>query len=778
MAPVVTTAKRTELVALQGVQDRVLWIAMSIIHHANRVRDTPSGVKVGGHQASSSSMVSIMTALWFAHLRGPDRVSVKPHASPVLHAIEYLLGTLDVAHLTTLREFGGLQSYPSRLKDPVPADFSTGSVGIGATAPIWSAIAHRYVAGHFEVPQGGRQVALLGDAELDEGAVWEALVDPLVAHLGEVLWVVDLNRQSLDRVVPDIAAGRLASMFEAAGWQTITVKYGRWLRELFARDGGGALRRRIDRMPNEEYQRLLRAGADELRQRLPGSGRGKKDVARLIEELDDDELLRAVRDLGGHDLGDLLDAYARADRVTDRPSVIFAYTIKAWRLATQGHPANHSALLSQAQWEQLAGETGAVPGDPWARFPDDSPEAELCRRTAAELARDPIETTTVPPPPTDVGRDHAGTASTQQAFGRFFADLSVAAPEVAARVVTLSPDVASSTNLGGWINRVGIWHLGERIDWFADDTDTLVRWRESGHGQHIELGIAENNLVGLLGELGSTWSRDGQALLPIGTLYDPFVGRALEPWSFGLYAGGQSILIGTPSGVTLAPEGGAHQSVITPSIGLEQPRCIAWEPAFGQDLEWTLLHALSRVGRPDGSSSYFRLTTRPIDQALAAVPAEGAARERRRRQVLGGGYRLRAAATVPAVTLVGAGAVIPEVLAAATELGDGGVACDVVCLTSADLLFRALQARQGLLDGDDGILDELFPADRLAPIVGVLDGHPHTLSFLSAIHGAPIACLGVHDFGQSGDVEDLYRHFGIDTDTIVGAAIDLAEVAR
>ena len=194
-------------------------------------------MKVGGHQASSASMASIMTALWFAHLNSQDRVSVKPHASPVLHAIEYLLGQLDEKYLTTLRAFGGLQSYPSRLKDPVPADFSTGSVGIGATATVWSAIAHRYVAGHFDVPGGGRHVALVGDAELDEGAIWETVMDPVASRLGEVLWIVDLNRQSLDRIVPDIAAGRLTGMFESAGWHTITVKYGRWLRELFERDG-------------------------------------------------------------------------------------------------------------------------------------------------------------------------------------------------------------------------------------------------------------------------------------------------------------------------------------------------------------------------------------------------------------------------------------------------------------------------------------------------------------------------------------------------------------
>jgi pyruvate dehydrogenase E1 component len=773
-----TLERGGEQLTLQAIQDRVLWLATSIIHHANKVRATRSGVKVGGHQSSSASIVSIMTALWFSHLRREDRVSVKPHASPVLHAIEYLLGWLQAEQLTTLRQFGGLQSYPSRSKDPVPADFSTGSVGIGATAPIWSAVAHRYVAGHFEVPRGGRQVALLGDAELDEGAIWETLIDPLVRHLGEVLWIVDLNRQSLDRIVPDMAVGRIAGMFEAAGWQTVQVKYGRWLRELFEREGGGSLRRRIDVMPNEEYQRLLRASAEELRERLPGSGRGRRDVARIVAELDDDELLRAIRDLAGHDLQDLLDAFEQADGVRDRPTVIFAYTIKAWRLATEGHPANHSALLSAAQWERLAKQTGSDPREPWARFADGSPEARLCRETADRLRREPLAVQVAPEPPPDLGRAHAGRASTQQAFGRFFVDLARTAPEVAAHVVTVSPDVASSTNLGGWINRAGIWHLGERIDWFADDTDTLVRWRESEHGQHIELGIAEGNLVGLLSELGATWSRDGQALLPVGTLYDPFVNRALEPWSFGIYAGGQSILVGTPSGVTLAPEGGAHQSIITPSVGLEQPGCVAWEPAFGQDLEWTLLHAFSRIGRPDGISAYFRLTTRPLGQDLAGVPEDPQDREARRRDVLAGGYRLKTADVAPDITLVGVGAVMPETIAASEQLEAAGIACDVVCLTSADLIFRALQARRGLGPGGHEILDTLFPADRAAPIASVLDGHPHTLSFLSAIRSTPISCLGVSDFGQSGDVEDLYRYFGIDTDTIISTAIDLIEDSR
>ncbi len=758
--------------ALELIERRVLWLATSIIHHANKVRQTPSGVKVGGHQASSASMVGIMTALYFGHLEATDRVSVKPHAAPVAQAISYLLGSLDREQLTELRAFGGLQSYPSRTKDPYPVDFSTGSVGIGATAAIWSALANRYVADHFEAPRAGRAVALVGDAELDEGAIWEALVDPMVSALGETMWVVDLNRQSLDRIVPDIAAGRIRQMFEAAGWQTIVVKYGRFLRELFERKGGAALRRRIDEMANEEYQRLLRADAEELRGRLPGTGRGRREVAQLAAELDDAELRRAVRDLGGHDLIDLLEAFRACD-ADERPSVVFAYTIKARGLATEGHPANHSALLSVAQWEELAGELGANPADPWAPFPAGSAEDKFCAATAARLRRSAPVTQEPPAVPADVGRSHRGAASTQQAFGRFFPDLGRAAPEVAARVVTVSPDVGTSTNLGGWINHAGIWNPHERTDWFADDTNTLIRWRENPAGQHVELGIAETNLVGMLGELGATWSRDGQPLLPIGTLYDPFVNRALEPWSFGIYAGGQSILVGTPSGITLAPEGGAHQSITTPAIGICQPGCVAWEPAFGQDLEWTLLEALGRLGKPDGESAYFRLSTRPVDQELAQLPEEAERRERRRRECLAGGYPLRRADGPPRVTIVAVGVSVPEASAAADQLAGEGIATDLLCLTSPDLVHRALRARQGLGAGEHSVLDSLFPAARRSPIVTVLDGHPQALAFLAAIRGDRLSALGVDGFGQSGDVEDLYRHFGIDTETIVGAAIDL-----
>lgn len=754
---------------LREVEQRVLWLSTAIVDHANRVRPNPSGVKVGGHQASSASMVSIMTSLWFEQLTAEDRVSVKPHASPVLHALNHLLGELDESYLTTLRALGGLQSYPSRSKDPDPVDYSTGSVGLGATAPIWGAVARRYVDAHFGGAGSGRQYSLLGDAELDEGAIWEAVLDPAVSRLGEIVWIVDLNRQSLDRVVPDIAAGRLQGMFAAAGWQVLTVKYGRLLEELFTRPGGDALRVRIDDMSNPEYQRLLRCSATELRERLP-AGDGAPAISALLAGLDDSTVHAAIRNLGGHNLDALTNTYQAIDDT--RPTVIFAYTVKGYGLPTEGHPQNHNSLLTRDQMLALAGNLGTDLDDPWRRFPEGSAAGALCAETGSKLHRE------TPPPspeialPQDIGRTPGGTATTQAALGRALLDLTRESPDAADRIVTVSPDVSSSTNLAGWLNKIGVWSPDERVDWFADDAETMVHWRERPGGQHVELGIAETNLVGLLGELGATWSRWNQPLLPIGVLYDPFVERALEPWAFGTYAGGQSILVGTPSGVSLASEGGAHQSVKTPSIGIEQPGCTSYEPAFALDVEWCLLAGLAQLGRPGGRSVYLRLCTRPVEQKLAAVPDDPAAREHRRHQVVAGGYPLRRPER-PDVTVAAMGAAVPEALAAADRLDELGHHAEVVCVTGPGLLYRALRARQGAGDDPTWILDQVFPARRAAPMVTILDGHPHSLAFLATINQVPSANLGVCEFGQSGALDEVQRHHGLDADSVVRAALGL-----
>jgi pyruvate dehydrogenase E1 component len=764
--------------ALRDVEQQVLWLATSIVQAANSRPDDGSGLKVGGHQASSASMVTIMTALWFDALSAADRVSVKPHASPVLHAINHLLGLLPAEYLPRLRAYGGLQPYPSRTKDPDRPDYSTGSVGIGATAPVWGAVARRYASAHFDVSPGGRQISLLGDAELDEGAIWECVADPVVQQLGEVLWVVDVNRQSLDRIVPEIAVQRWAGMFAAAGWQVVEVKYGRRLQEVFARDGGDLLRARIDGMDNEEYQWLLRAPYEQLRDRLvrgdEALGAGARADRRRRAGRAAARPRRARPERARRGL-----PRARQRSADRRPGL----HDQGLRAADRGHPGNHSALLTAEQYAEFAESLQRDPTRPWEPLDPDSPAGKLCSRTAARLERSPLEATAPPPA--------AGAARAVSTAARSRRRPRSAACSPTCRATSPTSRAASSpcrpTSRAARTPAAGStrWACGRRRTGTTGSPRgrdsrrrPLVRWRETSTGQHLELGIAEVNLVGLLGELGATWSTLGQPLLPIGTVYDPFVGRALEPWVFGTYAGGQSVLVGTPSGVTLASEGGAHQSITTPSIGLETPGVTAYEPAFAVEVEWCLLDALSRLGRPDGESAYLRLTTRPLDQALAALPDDDAGRAQRRRDVLAGGYRLRTSDGPADVTLAVVGALVPEALDAADRLTALGVSADVVVVTSYDRLWRAAQARRGLLRGpahgvDESLLDRLF---RPAPLVTLLDGHPHTLAFLGTITGTPVTCLGVSEFGQAGALGDVHRHHGLDAASVVGAALDLLDV--
>lgn len=763
-------ATDTRNIVLAAIEQRVLWLATATINHANHVRPNPLGLKVGGHQASCASMTSIMTHLWFEQLQPGDRVSVKPHASPVLHAINALLGELDPAKLETLREFKGLQSYPSRTKDPDPVDYSTGSVGLGATAPLWGAIARRYVNEHGGGAGQGRQYALIGDAELDEGAIWEALGEPATAQLGELVWIIDFNRQSLDRVVPSVSATRLEAWFEAVGWQVIAAKYGGRLDALFERPGGDRLRERLDSMPNPEYQRLLRTPEAQLRERLCASG--WEDLGELVDSISVADLYEAVHNLGGHDHDALRRAFAAID--DNRPTVIFAYTVKGRGLPIQGHPQNHSAQLTPDQFERYAASVGLDPAHPFELFDPESAEGRMCGATAERLRRERAVVAPAFAPPTDLGWIPRGTTTTQAALGRVLLDLSRRAPGIAERIVTVSPDVSSSTNLGGWVNKAKVFAASPTRDWFDDDPETILHWEESTGGQHIELGIAETNLVGLIGELGSTWSRWGFPLIPIGVVYDPFIARALEPWTFGMYAGGQSIIVGTPSGVTLSAEGGAHQSLLTPTIGLQQPGLLSYEPAFSTEVEWMLLECIRRIGTASGISSYLRLSTRPVDQALAAIPEQADARELRRRRVLAGGYVLRAsAAGVPEATIMAVGALVPEALTAAERLREAGVDVEVVCVTSPGLLFDAVQARNGVGTSDvaDWILGDILPAGHAAPMVTVLDGHPHTLAFLAGVNGVPATHLGVQRLGQSGDLPSVYSYHGIDAAAITRAVL-------
>ncbi|MGN9892970.1 transketolase-like TK C-terminal-containing protein [Micromonospora sp. L31] len=775
-----------DLDVLDEIQRRVLWLATRIVDAANHDRDTGDGVKVGGHQASSASLVTAMTALWFAHLDAEDRVAVKPHASPVFHAIQYLLGNLDRSYLPKLRARGGLQSYPSRTKDPDEVDFSTGSVGLGAAAPLFAAVTRRYVDAHFGARPHSRFVALIGDAELDEGNIWEAVADPATTGLGNVMWLVDFNRQSLDRVVPGIRINQWRGQFEAAGWHVVEVKYGRKLAEAYARPGGAALRDWIDLMPNEQYQSLFGLAGPALRKQfLDGA---PAEVGAFVADIGDDELGPLVTDLGGHDLEAMLDAYAQCDAVTDRPSVVFAYTVKGWGLPIAGNPRNHSALLSTEQVDALRDANGLTTETEWDRLDPASPAGIRAGERREALSRAPRERSlgvTVP----ETTRVRANKpVSTQEVFGRVLVDLA-RDPAVAPYLVTTAPDVATSTNLAGFINKTGVFAPTEQRSWTED---RMLRWTESPAGQHIELGISEMNLFLLLGQLGLSWDLSGQPLLPIGTVYDPFVLRGLDAFLYGTYSGSRFVVAGTPSGITLAPEGGAHQSTITASVGLELPGVTFLEPAYAASLDWLLCDALGQIAGgstpaataapAEDGAYYFRLSTRPIDQAPFEAARARISDAVLRRQVVAGAYRLVDAhqaypqlADAPVVTLAGSGAVLPEVLAAAAELAEEGIAAHVVDVTSLDRLYRAWQRtlRQGVrtatVPSVPGALRAAF-GDR-APVVTVHDAASHAMAWLGSALGVPAVPLGVDEFGQSGSVRELYELHDLLPGSIVNAAL-------
>ena len=783
-----------ELAVLDEIQRRVLWLSTLIIHHANNVREKRDGLKVGGHQASSASVATIMTALYFHALRSGDRVSIKPHASPVFHAVQYLLGNLPREYLTELRAYGGLQSYPSRTKDPDPVDFSTGSVGLGAVAPNFAALGHLYSQKHFGEVTSRRFISLVGDAELDEGNVWEAMIEDALKSVSNVLWIVDLNRQSLDRVIPGIRAAELKTHFANSGWRVLEAKYGRELRAVFQRPGGEALRRTIDDMENEEYQGLIRLDGAELREQITHRGGSlDQDVARALADVPDEILPSLISNLGGHDLQDLIDMLEEGLRPSDRPAILFAYTIKGWQMPFYGDALNHSALLNDDQIEQMREALGIPKGQEWERFDPDTPAGKLCQIARERIYGEEVKVepqVTADQIPTHLGHNRLPSTATQEAFGRLLTQLADIEP-IGKRIITTSPDVSISTNLGGWINKVGVFRP-EPAKIYFNAPRQLLRWEPAPEGQHIELGISEMNLFMFLGSLGLSMELSGQLLFPIGTVYDPFICRGLDALIYGCYSGSKFIFAGTPSGVSLAPEGGAHQSTITPSIGHELPGLIAHEPAFAQELEWLLLDALRQcTDRENGKSTYLRLSTKPVDQRLMTPALERLGQEELRRQVLTGGYRLidaRLDAESPVdprdtVQIVASGVMVPEAAEAARMLHEEGIAANVINLTSPQLVYeewrdwQRAQMRGETLERGRGRIADLIPEhERRAPIITVQDGASHSLSWIGSVYGAPLFALGVDDFGQSGDIPSLYRHFEMDAEHIASSAFAVLDL--
>ncbi len=772
-APQGEAADRIE--ALTQLEARLRWLSSWTIHNANHLRDSRDGLKVGGHQASCASMTAIMAALYFHALRPQDRVAVKPHAGPVLHAIHYLLGSQSLDQLQRFRGFGGAQSYPSRTKDAIPVDFSTGSVGLGVAMTAFASLVQDYLIGHgwLKEADGGRMVALMGDAELDEGNIYECLIEGYKHDVRNCWWIVDYNRQSLDATTADRMFRRFDDIFETCGWRVVTLKHGRLQRKAFARPGGQRLREWIDACPNADYAVLTYQGGAAWRARLLADVAGDRNAAALVGDYDDAGLAELMTNLGGHCLQTLTDAFDRAQ--DSRPTLFIAYTIKGYGLPFAGHKDNHAGLMTPAQVGELRTRLHIAEGEEWAPYGGLGGNAAARLQAFVEgsaLARKQGDLPAARLPVPELEVPAGAEQSTQAAFGKILLALSKGGSPLAERIVTTSPDVTVSTNLGAWVNQRGLFDRRELRDVFAGARiPSAQKWRGGEAGQHIELGIAEHNLFLMLGAAGLAAPLFGERLIPVGTVYDPFIARGLDVLNYACYQDARFLLVATPSGVTLGPEGGAHQSINTPLIGMGQPGLTAFEPAFADELALMMGWAFEHMQADDGGSVYLRLTTRSIAQPKRSDGAWKAG-------ALKGGYWLQPPDEGAALAVAFTGALAPEAIAAWEMLSEDAPGVGLLNVTSPGMLHKGWMARRARR-WTGGAMEPSHVDALLAPLalgaglVTVIDGAPSALSWLGSVRGQRVSPLGVERFGQTGDLPDLYDLHRLDAEAIVDAAADL-----
>ena len=793
---------KAKLEMLSALERKALWLSTWMIHNANNLRDNKDGLKVGGHQASSASSATLLSALYFDVLRPQDRVAVKPHASPVFHAIQYLLGQQSRDKLENFRALNGAQSYPSRSKDSDDVDFSTGSVGLGVAQTLFSSLVQDYVKSHgwMKDRPEGRMISIVGDAELDEGNIHEALVEGWKQGIRNTWWIIDYNRQSLDAVIREGLWQKYEAMFTNFGWDVVIIKYGNLMKAAFAEAGGETLRAWIDSCPNQLYAALCFKGGAAFRKTLLGVFDGNADVCALLGRRSDDELLALMSNLGGHDMASVLAAFHSIDH--DRPVCFIAYTIKGVGLPFQGHKDNHAGLMSAAQIDTLAKKLNIRPGHEWDKFeglPFEVPDIEafLGKVAFAQQGRRRLTAPKIAVPE-KLECPRLSQMSTQQSFGLILNALARTEGAFADRIVTASPDVTVSTNLGSWVNRRGLYAKQELLDTFRQEKITSsFTWDYTPKGQHIELGIAEMNLFILLSALGLSHTINGERLLPVGTVYDPFVERGLDALNYACYQDARFMIAGTPAGVSLAPEGGAHQSLKTPLIGMSQPGLASFEPACADELAVIMAWGFDYMQRAGseaacpgseaacdsskaacddkhcrdetGGSVYLRLSTRTIAQPTREMTPELS------NGIIEGGYWMTAPGPKMDLVIAYTGTVAPEAIEAAKLLNAHGVAAAVLSVTSTDRLHSgwtsaAQQRRHGQAAVRCHIEDLLAPLSRDCAIVTVLDGHPAALGWLGSVHGHRTAALGVEKFGESGSLADLYAIHGLDTPSIIATA--------
>lgn len=878
------------------INQRALAQMVAMIWRANHRTDAADGdPKVGGHPAACASCLEIHAALHLVVREPQDFFCSKPHAAPMDHALFHQLGLFRHADgrwfdeaeaeavMDRLRSFPHdgapvFQSYHSEFDPDFWRILPSGTVGIPPVNSIYLALAYRYAQAHgWELPDA-HFWSMMGDSEFREGSLMEALPEAAERELGNVTWIVDFNRQSLDgtrtpnaRGLEGTDAHRIERTCIANGWQVLHLWHGRFRESLFRKKGGQALKRVLEGgMSDFRYQTLLwKKDAAAIRSACIELA---PETRALVEGLSDEDVVRMWRDTGGHDLDVLVEAMQRSKEDPLRPTMIIAHTVKGRGLRCEAATGNHSALPDEDEVRALLEGQGLTWDRPYERLAADSEESRwLATRAtywkegmAAEEARRASNLASVQseleavgglPETLDINLKLAPLAHTQWMWGQLAAKLvrigvhdelsragkpagkDLAGDEtrwnaIADLVLTMAPDVGTSTNINPAMDSKV---FGPEAD---QDWEEVLEMRErlrpkvaptkEAWSRHIRFEIAEANCMSAAGSFGKMGQFCGVPLLPMMTVYDFFIKRALDQLYYDLYWGSSFILLGTPSGVTLAPEGAQHSW----KSDIQMPNLITWEPSFAIELDWILCDALRRhvTGDNKGRTGVLvRAVTRALRQdlliknlrrqvrfknelpegaLLAAQHGDGGLLEAEvptqsdaeimatvREHTLAGAYWLMDWRGYKGyepgenvVHLVTMGALAEETCAAAEKLLERGIFANVMIASSPELLCGILGDQNGYHhlrntlgvdgtlhlkpqgDGAVGAQDAIDLAGRRIPIVSIHDGEPGLLDNLGSIAGVRQVALATRKFSKSGTPEHVFGYHHLDADSIVEAA--------
>ncbi len=855
-------------------------------HRADKEKGDP---KVGGHPAASSSALHILGALHMYVKSGFDHMAVKPHASPADHSYNYLLNLfLEHDHskmnaekaeqaMHGLRAFSKnsdepvFQSYHSAFDSDHHNFFPSGTVGIPPVNAGYLALAYRYAAEHgYEVPKNAHFWALIGDSEFREGSLYEAMPDFAERELGNLTWIVDYNRQSLDghritnkKIMDGTDDHRIERTATANGWHVVQVRHGSLRKKLFKQKNGDLYQKFLENdIEDFELQALLLVkDPKELRKAiLKYQPTGKsQQLKTFLSDISDTDLYKSFRDLGGHDLESLIVAMEETKNIKDKPSLIVAHTVKGWGLKNAAAPGNHSSLPSEEEVTALREGQKIAADQLFQQFDPKSHEGQYLKDRGASLYNDMLAQYKLKdknkaqflktfseagdfPKSLDINFKMANYPHTQWMLGQLTAKLTriantdnkqlkptqkeLAASELVLKIpsellVSMAPDVGTSTNLNPAMDgKVFSANKTEdfEIEMHVKDSKMpdLVPG-EDNSDRFLRFEIAEGNVTSCMGSFGQMRDLLGIPIMPLMTVYDFFVKRAHDQFFYNLYWKSSFILVGTPAGVTLSPEGAQHGW----KSDFQIPNQVTWEPFFCQELDWIFCHALKKHFYFDNeghTGTFIRGSTRGIDQkeflgrlkkhksykqninghllTLNDQTFENMSDEdildRVRSDVLNGGYYLVDYRGYEGyepgdnvVNIFAMGSLGTEALKASDELLTRGIFANVIMVTSPDLLLgnNAHENEYNHLKQHLSINSNLYlrpnanpsqpevvtMAGRRIPIVSVHDGEPGLLDNIGSVIGVRHESLAVRKHSKCGKPSDVYKYHHIDADSVIEA---------